>query len=109
MKTADFDYHLPAERIAQTPASPRDHSRLLVVDRKSGAIEHRHFYDVIDCVNPGDLLVVNESKVFKARLKTKDGVEIFLLRPEGAHWIALAKPGRKLNVADRNHTSIFIN
>ena len=60
MKTSDFDYELPQERIAQTPAEPRDSSRLLVVDRKSGKLEHRHFYDIIEKLNPGDVLVVTE-------------------------------------------------
>ncbi len=96
MKTSDFDYALPPDRIAQHPANPRDHSRLLVLDRKTGQTEHRHFFEIGDYLKPGDLLVVNESKVFKARLKTDDGVEIFLLRPDGTQWLALAKPGRKI-------------
>jgi len=68
MNTADFDYHLPPERIAQEPVRPRDTSRLLVLDRKTGALEHRHFFEIGECLRPGDLLVVNRSKVFKARL-----------------------------------------
>ncbi|MFA5935925.1 MAG: tRNA preQ1(34) S-adenosylmethionine ribosyltransferase-isomerase QueA [Patescibacteria group bacterium] len=96
MKTSDFDYVLPPERIAQTPVRPRDHSRLMVLDRKTGAIEHRRFFEIGEYLKPGDLLVVNDSKVFKARLKAQDNIEIFLLRPEGQGWIALAKPGRKL-------------
>ncbi|MFZ2804187.1 MAG: tRNA preQ1(34) S-adenosylmethionine ribosyltransferase-isomerase QueA [Patescibacteria group bacterium] len=99
MQTSDFDYVLPPERIAQTPASPRDHSRLLVLGRKTGDIQHRHFYDIGEFLRPGDLLVVNESKVFKARLRTTAGIEIFLLRPEGKAWLALAKPGRKIILA----------
>ncbi len=95
MKTADFDYILPPDRIAQTPAEPRDHSRLLVMDRVTGALSHRHFFELGDSLRPGDLLVVNESKVFKARLRADAG-EIFLLRADGLHWIALARPGRKL-------------
>ncbi len=68
MRTADFDYFLPEELIAQTPVEPRDHSRLLVYHRKDGAREHKHFYDIIDYLNPGDALVINETKVIPARL-----------------------------------------
>ncbi len=102
MRTADFDYNLPEELIAQTPVEPRDHSRLMVVHRKDGTREHRHFYDVIDCLNPGDALVINETKVIPARLlgvKEDTGVpvEILLLRRENAtDWEALVKPGRRL-------------
>ena len=59
MKTSDFMYDLPEELIAQTPVEPRDHSRLMVVNRDTGAIEHKHFYDVIDYLNPGDSLIIN--------------------------------------------------
>jgi S-adenosylmethionine:tRNA ribosyltransferase-isomerase len=84
-KLSDFDYHLPAELIAQEPVSPRDHSRLLLLDKKSGEMEHRHFYDIVDYLRAGDVLVLNNSKVFPARLigtrKTTGGrLEIFLLR-----------------------------
>ncbi len=111
MQTADFDYILPPERIAQEPARPRDASRLLVLDRQTGAIEHRRFFEIGDFLKPGDLLVVNRSKVFKARIMGTVGahamrpgrvacaptpIEIFLLRPEDKNWLALAKPGRKL-------------
>ena len=68
MKTRDFYYTLPKELIAQTPAEPRDHSRLLVLHRESRALEHRHFYDLPDYLEPGDLLVVNDSRVLPARL-----------------------------------------
>ncbi len=95
MNTSDFDYILPAGRIAQMPVEPRDHSRLLVLDRKTGAMTHRRFFELGDCLRPGDLLIVNESKVFKARLRCDRG-ELFLLRADGPHWLALAKPGRKL-------------
>ena len=85
LKTADFNYHLPAELIAQTPAEPRDHSRLLVLAKKSGEVEHKHFYDLINYLRPGDVLVVNNSKVFPARLLGKKigsggQVEVFLLK-----------------------------
>ncbi|MBI5654966.1 tRNA preQ1(34) S-adenosylmethionine ribosyltransferase-isomerase QueA [Candidatus Uhrbacteria bacterium] len=98
MKTSDFDYNLPPESIAQEPVRPRDSSKLLVLDRQTGTIEHRIFSDISGYLKPGDLLVVNRSKVFKARLVSTDGIEIFLLRPEGGNWLALAKPGRKLKI-----------
>jgi S-adenosylmethionine:tRNA ribosyltransferase-isomerase len=98
MKTSDFDYVLPPERIAQTPVRPRDHSRLMVLDRHTGHITHRRFFDIGTELRPGDLLVTNNSKVFNARLQTTDGIEIFLLRPEARGWKCLAKPGRKLRV-----------
>jgi len=80
---ADFDYHLPLELIAQKPVRPRDHSRLLLLDKRIGSIRHRHFSDIVDYLKPGDLLVLNNSKVFPARLigtkaETRGVVEIFL-------------------------------
>ncbi len=102
MRTADFDYFLPEELIAQTPVEPRDHSRLMVVHRADGTREHKHFYDILDYLNPGDALVINETKVIPARLlgvKEDTGVpvEILLLRRENAtDWEALVKPGRRL-------------
>ena len=102
MRTADFDYDLPEELIAQTPAEPRDSSRLLVYHRKNGAIEHKHFYDIIDYLNPSDALVLNETKVIPARLlgvKEENGipVEVLLLRrKDTTDWEALVRPGRRL-------------
>jgi S-adenosylmethionine:tRNA ribosyltransferase-isomerase len=102
MKTSDFDYYLPPELIAQTPIEPRDHSRLLVLDRKNGAIEHRHFYDIIEYLHLGDVMVFNESRVIPARIKGKragsgGSVEILLLRrQEPGIWEALVKPARRL-------------
>ena len=107
MRTADFDYNLPEELIAQTPVEPRDHSRLMVVHRGDGTREHKHFYDIIDYLNPGDALVINETKVIPARLLgVKEGsdsqghsvpVEVLLLRRMNAtDWEALVKPGRRL-------------
>ena len=103
MKTSDFDYVLPEELIAQTPAEPRDHSRLMVIHRADGTREDRHFYDIIDYLNPGDALVINETKVIPARLLgVKEGptpvpVEVLLLRRESAtDWEALVRPGRRL-------------
>ena len=102
MKTSDFNYDLPEELIAQTPVEPRDHSRLMVVHRATGELEHKHFYDIIDYLNPGDALVINETKVIPARLigvKEETGVpvEVLLLRRENAtDWEALVRPGRRL-------------
>ncbi|MGC8779945.1 MAG: tRNA preQ1(34) S-adenosylmethionine ribosyltransferase-isomerase QueA [Anaerolineae bacterium] len=88
MKTSDFDYDLPAELIAQTPIEPRDASRLLVVDRRTGELAHRHFRDLPEYLRPGDLLVGNDSRVIPARLHgvkpTGGAVEIFLVRPHSA-------------------------
>ncbi|MDD3711093.1 MAG: tRNA preQ1(34) S-adenosylmethionine ribosyltransferase-isomerase QueA [Patescibacteria group bacterium] len=84
MKLSDFDYNLPKELIAQEPVNPRDHSRLLIYNRENKKIEHQKFYDIIDYLNPGDILFVNNSKVFSARLeaykKTGGKIEIFLLK-----------------------------
>ena len=85
MQVAEFDYHLPEELIAQTPCARRDASRLLVLDRQTGALEHRHFYDLGEYLRPGDVLVFNDTKVIPARLigvkaQTGGKVEVFLLR-----------------------------
>ena len=101
MKTHDFYFDLPEELIAQTPIEPRDHSRLMVLDKRTGEIEHRHFYDVIDYLNPGDCLVLNDSRVLPARLYgIKDGtgakVEFLLLtHREGDTWEVLTGPGKR--------------
>ena len=104
MKTALFDYKLPPEAIAQTPAEPRDSSRLLVLHRASGKIEHRHFRDIGEYLHQGDLLVANDTRVIPARLwghkPTGGRVEIFLLKQldsQGAQWECLVR-GRNLNV-----------
>ena len=101
MKLSDFMYDLPEARIAQTPVEPRDHSRLMVVHRDTHEIEHRHFYDIIDYLNPGDCLVVNETKVIPARLygerPTGGAVEVLLLKQVGPkRWETLVRPGKKL-------------
>ena len=100
-KTRDFWYDLPEELIAQTPLEKRDTSRLLAVNRQTGALEHRHFYDILDYLNPGDTLVMNDSRVLPARLlghrPTGGAAELLLLRDLGGNeWECLAKPGRKL-------------
>lgn len=97
----DYDYHLPPERIAQTPAEPRDASRLMVVRRDTGAIEHRVFRDILEYLRPGDVLVVNDSRVRAARLharkRTGGRVEMLLLKPlGGADWECLVSPGRRV-------------
>ena len=94
-------YDLPEERIAQTPVEPRDHSRLMVVHRDTGAIEHKHFYDVIDYLNPGDALVINDTRVIPARLygerPTGGACEVLLLKQLAPKkWETLVKPGKKL-------------
>ena len=103
MKTSDFFYHLPEELIAQTPLEKRDTSRLLKLDRVTGNVEHYHFYDIIDFLNPGDCLVMNDSRVLPARLlghrPTGGAVEVLLLRDLGnKQWECLCKPGRKMQV-----------
>lgn len=107
MKTADFYYDLPKELIAQTPVEPRDSSRMLVLDRKSGETEHRHFYDILDYLNEGDLLVANDSRVLPARIfgvkePTGARVEFLLLKQiSGNRWETLCKPGRKAREGNR--------
>ncbi len=93
----DFDYYLPEERIAQTPAEPRDHARLLVYDRESGTIIDDHFYNLDRHLKPGTTLVANRSKVIKSRLLFNDGkTEIFIIRQiDDAKVEALVRPGRK--------------
>lgn len=103
MKTSDFMYDLPEELIAQTPIEPRDHSRLLVYNRATREIEHKHFYDVIDYLNPGDALVINETRVIPARLygvRAGGGAcELLLLKQLGPkRWESLVRPGAKLKV-----------
>ncbi len=101
MKTHDFWYDLPDELIAQTPLEKRDASRLLVLDRASGNVTHKHFYDIVDYLQPGDCLVMNDSRVLPARLlghrPTGGAVEVLLLRDLGDKcWECLCKPGRKM-------------
>ncbi|MFA4845864.1 MAG: tRNA preQ1(34) S-adenosylmethionine ribosyltransferase-isomerase QueA [Patescibacteria group bacterium] len=98
-----FDYHLPHELIAQFSVQPRDHSRLMILDRVTGAIEHERFYQILDELHSGDILVMNDTKVFRARLTAKvkgKSVELFLLRPRGETWDVLVKPGRHISVGD---------
>ena len=107
LRTKDFYYDLPKELIAQTPAEPRDSSRLLVLNRETGEITHRHFYDIADYLNPGDCLVLNDSRVLPARLygtKEDTGARIeFLLltHREGDVWEVLTRPGKRARPGSR--------
>ena len=106
MKTHDFWYDLPEELIAQTPLQKRDTSRLMVLDKESGQVTHKHFYDIIDYLQPGDCLVMNDSRVLPARLlghrPTGGAVEVLLLRDLGdKRWECLCKPGRKMQVGSQ--------
>ena len=102
MKKSDFYYDLPEELIAQTPLEKRDTSRLMVLDKKTGQVQHKHFYDIIDYLQAGDCLVINDTKVIPARLygqKTGTGgaVEVLLLKDLGdSRWECIVYPGRRL-------------
>ena len=104
MKTSDFDFYLPEELIAQHPLEKRDYSKLMVLDKETGKIEHKHFYNVIEYLNPGDTLVLNNTRVMPARLigeKAESGgkIEFLLLkRIEGDKWECLAKPGKRAKI-----------
>lgn len=106
MKLDDFDYNLPEELIAQSPLEQRDGCRLMVLDRSKKTVEHRHFYDILDYLVPGDCLVLNDSRVIPARmygLKQGTGAHIELLlikRIEGNKWECLVKPGKRLHEGD---------
>ena len=105
---SDFYYDLPESLIAQHPAQKRDHSRLMVINRESGAVEHKHFYDVIDYLNEGDVLVINDSKVIPARLyghaegREEASLELLLLRQhELDEWECLVKPGKRAKLGSK--------
>ena len=106
MNINEFDYHLPQELIAQKPADKRDGSRLMVVHRDTGEVEHRHFYDILEYLKPGDCLVMNNSKVLPARLfGVKEGtgakVEFLLIkRIQGDVWETMVRPGKRLKPGD---------
>lgn len=107
MRTEDFDYNLPEELIAQHPADKRDFSRLMVVDRKTGKREDKHFYDIIDYLNEGDLLVMNDTRVIPARLfghreGKEEKIEVFLLENiEDDKWEVLVRPGKKIKIGTK--------
>jgi len=112
MKTDDFDYTLPPELIAQTPVEPRDRSRLMVLNRKDGSISHCKFFEIVDYLPEGDVLVFNDSRVIPARLKGQrkgsgGRVEILLLRRVNSSlWEALVKPGRRLRTGSAVEISL---
>lgn len=107
MKTSDFYFDLPQELIAQTPVEPRDSSRLMTLDRRTGEIGHRHFYEIIDLLGPEDCLILNDSRVLPARIygekeDTGANVEFLLLTNQGGDtWEALAKPGKRAKTGSR--------
>lgn len=108
LMTSDFHYDLPGELIAQHPEAKRDNSRLLVIDRKSGELSHRHFYNIIDYINPEDVLVINDSKVIPARLyghvegREDAKIELLLLRMRDIDsWETLVKPGKRARIGSR--------
>ena len=107
MRTEDFDYYLPEELIAQHPSDKRDFSRLMVVDRKTGQREDKHFYDIIDYLNEGDLLVMNDTRVIPARLfghreGKEEEIEVFLLENiEKDKWEVLVRPGKKMKIGTK--------
>ncbi len=101
MKTEDFDYYLPEALIAQTPLQKRDSSRLMVLDKKTGAISHRTFTDILDYIEKGDTLVLNDTKVIPARIfgikeETGASIELLLLNEENGKWKCLAKPAKRV-------------
>jgi S-adenosylmethionine:tRNA ribosyltransferase-isomerase len=118
MKTSDFDYQLPPEFIAQIPSEPRDRSRLMVLRRSDGSIEHRHFYEIIDYLKSGDTMVFNDSRVIPARIigqkrNSQTKVEVLLLRRlDNNIWETLVRPGRKvtpgtqIRIADVSHAAV---
>lgn len=107
MNTADFDFHLPEELIAQTPLEKRDASKLLIVNRETGAMQDKHFHSIIDMLEAGDALVMNDTRVLPARLygqkeETGGHVELLLLKnTSGDEWEVLAKPAKRLKVGTR--------
>ena len=107
MKTVDFYYDLPKEMIAQTPLEPRDSSKMMVLSKKDGSILHKHFYDVVDMLNEGDCLILNDSRVLPARIfgnkeETGASVEFLMLRQiENNTWETLAKPGKKAKIGTK--------
>ena len=108
LKTSDFYYDLPEELIAQHPMEQRDTSRLMVLDRASGTLTHKHFYDIVDYLNEGDVLVINDSKVIPARLyghvenRPEAKIELLLLRQHALDtWETLVKPGKRARVGSR--------
>jgi S-adenosylmethionine:tRNA ribosyltransferase-isomerase len=113
MKLSDLNFTLPKNQIAKYPVSPRDKAKLLVVNKETGEMEDKHFYDLIDYVNEGDVIVVNETKVFQARLigkkeKTGAKIEVFLLRELNKNdmiWDVIVEPARKVRIGNKIYFS----
>ena len=108
LKTSDFYYDLPEDLIAQHPEAKRDNSRLLVINRETGELSHKHFYDIVDYINPEDVLVVNDSKVIPARLyghvegREEAKIELLLLRNHATDtWETLVKPGKRAKIGSK--------
>ncbi len=108
LKTSDFYYDLPEERIAQTPLEKRDHSRLMCLDRTAGTLVHKHFYDILDMLEPKDVLVINDSRVIPARIyghvegRCDALIELLLLRSHALDtWETLVKPGKRARIGSR--------
>ena len=107
MKTEDFDYELPERLIAQTPIEKRDASRMLILDKNTGEITHKHFSDIIDYLEVGDTLVLNDTKVMPARLygvkeETNAVIEVLLLKDLGNNsWECLTKPAKRISVGTK--------
>ena len=108
MNTADFDFHLPEELIAQTPLEKRDASKLLIVNRETGEMQDKHFHSIIDMLEPGDALVMNDTRVLPARLYGQKeetggqcGTSPSLKNTSGDEWEVLAKPAKRLKVGTR--------
>ena len=104
MRTSDFDYDLPEELIAQHPSSKRDEARMMVLDKKTGGSEDKYFYEIIDYLKPGDVLVMNDTRVIPARLfghrpEREEKIEVFLLNnTEDTKWEVLVRPGKKMKI-----------
>jgi S-adenosylmethionine:tRNA ribosyltransferase-isomerase len=113
MKLSDFNYNLPKNQIAKYPVSPRDKAKLLVLNKQTGEMEDKHFYDIVDYMNEGDVMVVNETKVFQARLygkkeKTNAKIEVFLLRElnkDDFIWDVIVDPARKVRIGNKIYFS----
>ncbi|MCI5840003.1 MAG: tRNA preQ1(34) S-adenosylmethionine ribosyltransferase-isomerase QueA [Peptoniphilaceae bacterium] len=107
MNLEEFDYYLPPEQIAQHPSDKRDEARLMIVNKETGDYEEKHFYDIIDYLNPGDCLVMNDTRVIPARLfghreGKNEKIEVFLLSKTGSEdeWEVLVKPGKKMKLGN---------
>jgi len=113
MKLSDFNYNLPKNQVAKYPVSPRDKAKLLVLNKQTGEMEDKHFYDIVDYMNEGDVMVVNETKVFQARLygkkeKTNAKIEVFLLRElnkDDFIWDVIVDPARKVRIGNKIYFS----